>query len=109
MSKARDLANASPGSTGMPFRAASGTSSVATLAAGASSGATTVTFPASRFTAAPSVTGSSTSSDQCTVAFLSTTSAATSMYVRNCSSLSTGATVNITYIAIQMTSSSGVG
>lgn len=109
MTRARDIANASPGSTGIPFRAASGTSSVATLAAGASSGATTVTFPASRFSVAPSVTGSSTSSDQCTIAFLSTSSTATSMFVRNCSSISTGQAVNITYIAIQMTSSSGVG
>lgn len=49
MTKARDLASATPGSTGIPFRMAAGAASVGLNAPVA------VTFPASRFSVAPVV------------------------------------------------------
>ena len=49
MTRARDLASATPGSSGVPFRVAAGGANITTSG-------TTVTFPAGRFTQIPQIT-----------------------------------------------------
>jgi hypothetical protein len=56
ITRARDLASATPGSTGIPFRMTAG---IATTSA--ANGRVTIVFPASRFTTTPTITASGVS------------------------------------------------
>ena len=56
MTRARDLASATPGSTGIPFRMTAGVATTSSV-----NGQVTITFPSGRFTATPIFTASNIS------------------------------------------------
>ena len=101
MTRARDLASATPGSTGIPFRMAAGT---ATTGGNVS---VTVTFPTSRFTATPIVTATVNDAAYASVMIVYSTST-TSFIMQGYSSPSYSA-IRGNWTAIQMTSGSGAG
>lgn len=109
MSKARDLANSTPGTSNNPLYQVVGVASVsATQAAqyGYNWGATTVTFPASRFTIAPRVLLGTMQQGTSNIPVMSwvTTPSTSSCTIWVWSALSAGWYVN--YLAMQASSGS---
>jgi hypothetical protein len=100
MSRAKDLASAAPGTTGIPFRTQSG---VFSTYGGVP---VTVTFAASRFTQAPMVTATSRDGNQ--VWIRAGVASTTSVLIYGYSTAGV-AGVEGHFIAVQMTSGSGAG
>ena len=103
MTRARDLASATPGSTGIPFRMASGTLT------GTTSGLTTVTFPAGRFTQAPVTVVSCVETVIVPVVSISSTGFTTNAFANFYGQIQVRIAFGIFWQAIQMTSGSASG
>ncbi len=102
MTRARDLASATPGSTGIPFRIASGK---VTPGAG-SSGYATITYPAGRFTQAPQLVGTGDGAGATSFNVMTGNHATSSATIQSTGNI-TGYAIH--WIAIQMTSGSASG
>lgn len=109
MSKARDLASGDNGVR--PYAMAAG--SVTVSLSGTSNGNTSVTFPASRFTATPMVSSNMSSAAGGTQKFvprlISVSTSGATMYIYTGDSTTATASVNVNWIAVQITSSAGAG
>ena len=103
MTRARDLASATPGSTGIPFRTAAGSVSA--------SGGVTVTFPAGRFTVAPLVYASPNAVGANAFAQPITGNVTTSSFTIENLASNTGGVISFVthWKAIQMTSGAASG
>lgn len=109
MSKARDLASGDNGVR--PYATAAGSGAVSLSAA--SNGSTSITFPASRFTQTPMVSATIVSaaggSQKFVPRLISVSTSGGTFYIYTGDSTTATASVNVHWIAVQMTSSSGAG
>ena len=98
MTRARDLANSTPGTTGQPFRMAAGSGTVD------GTGLVAITYPASRFTQNPVISAviNAAPTNGITLMFYGNSTTGATFYL-------SAAFLSFNYVAVQMTSSASAG